>query len=1210
MTAHTRRRTAPSRLAHLLRRVASAWIGGLLLGLSAAAPAATLLTEYRFEEALWNGSTGELRDTAGYAGGPFSGKASSATAPTGSSASPARGGDPGTCRYATMNGPANGGSVFTATTVPVSGGNGAQTSVSFWMYWDGTGTPIPVGFTDYVLWITSGYIGFNSNSSDIYGTSSSGLANGWHHVVAVFTNGGVSSNSLYIDGVSKVLSQVIGSPNAGRAKVNASMTIGGDGLGTDFRLMGRLDEMRIYNGALSAAEVASDYARTQPCNTLIAQYRFEEASWSGSAGELKDTAGYATGPFNGAAQGSPLPSAATASPARTSSSGTCGYATLPGPANNGGNFLVNSLPVSTTTGAQTTIAFWMYWSGPDNVIPISWNTYDLWLTSGTFGFNTTASDVYGISSAGLSGGWHHVVAVFTNGNVTNNKLYIDGVAQTLTQRAGTPSLSLAKASGTLQIGGYGNGNTAFRFSGSLDEVKVYNGAVSAAQVAALYAETHTCPVLLDHLEIQHGSGSGLTCTPSTLTVRACQNAACTTLYTGGVTGTLTASGTGMTVNWPTGAAFSIPSGSSSIAEDVQLTTVGSVVLGISSPAPAANSATTCNFGSPSCTFKAADSGLLFDVPNHRAEVSNTVTVTAVKKSDNSASCTPAFAGVSKPITFKCGYTNPGSGTLPVRVGGAALNSANNTAAACDATGRAVSLVFDATGKASTSVIYADVGQVSLTATYTGSGADAGLSMTGTDSFITAPTFLSVYGVTGGNIAAGNVFNASVAAKNYIGNLTPNFGREATAESVTMGFVRTQPQGTGAVNGSFSGSLGGFGSGAATATNLKWSEVGKGEVTALLASGNYLGSGMNVAGASNYMTSCAAEGGTCTLPAGVTAFVTYGANGWINTAAGVTGSIACNNGPFGDPLWGVTKACNYFVTSGSSAASSGTAGPFIPHHFDVTTAPACSSFSYAGQPFGTTVTARNASNGTTLNYDGTATTTPNFAKATTLSDAVVLGLGAWSGQNVALTAFAAGVATATPSYAFTTKTTAPQTLTVRAVDADAVSSSGYAEGSMLLRSGRLRLSNAFGSEKAALAMTVQAQYWGGNAWVPNGADSCTVLPVAAVVRSNYLDNRGAATAAWTTTASAVNIVSGSGTLSLSAPSPTATGSVDIALNLGAGAADQSCLATHPASTGAALPWLRSQQGSCAATWDRDPAARASFGIYVPETRKTLHVREIF
>jgi MSHA biogenesis protein MshQ len=70
------------------------------------------------------------------------------------------------------------------------------------------------------------------------------------------------------------------------------------------------------------------------------------------------------------------------------------------------------------------------------------------------------------------------------------------------------------------------------------------------------------------------------------------------------------------------------------------------------------------------------------------------------------------------------------------------------------------------------------------------------------------------------------------------------------------------------------------------------------------------------------------------------------------------------------------------------------------------------------------------------------------------------------------------------------------------------------------------------------------------------------------------------------------------------------SFDLALNLGNGSADQSCLANHPASTGAGLGWLRSRNGACAASWDRDPGAHASFGIYSPETRKTVHVREIF
>ena len=41
-----------------------------------------------------------------------------------------------------------------------------------------------------------------------------------------------------------------------------------------------------------------------------------------------------------------------------------------------------------------------------------------------------------------------------------------------------------------------------------------------------------------------------------------------------------------------------------------------------------------------------------------------------------------------------------------------------------------------------------------------------------------------------------------------------------------------------------------------------------------------------------------------------------------------------------------------------------------------------------------------------------------------------------------------------------------------------------------------------------------------------------------------------------------------------------------------------------------PWAMPRAGACSTAWDRDPSARATFGIYTPETRKTIHVREIF
>jgi MSHA biogenesis protein MshQ len=119
-------------------------------------------------------------------------------------------------------------------------------------------------------------------------------------------------------------------------------------------------------------------------------------------------------------------------------------------------------------------------------------------------------------------------------------------------------------------------------------------------------------------------------------------------------------------------------------------------------------------------------------------------------------------------------------------------------------------------------------------------------------------------------------------------------------------------------------------------------------------------------------------------------------------------------------------------------------------------------------------------------------------------------------------------------------------------------------------------------------------------VRNSADSSTSLPATAIALSGAL--------AGSTSASAITLVGGVGTLTLAAPGP-ATGSVDVAINLGSSGSDQSCLATH-GGTAASKPWLRSQNGSCAATYDRDPSARATFGVYAPETRKGIHVREQF
>lgn len=662
------------------------------------------------------------------------------------------------------------------------------------------------------------------------------------------------------------------------------------------------------------------------------------------------------------------------------------------------------------------------------------------------------------------------------------------------------------------------------------------------------------PVSVHHVRIEH-SGSGVTCTPTTVTVKACSDESCSSLYTGGLTGTLAASGT-PTVNWVGGASFTVDS-TGSTTKSVQVTTAGNVTWSTTGESPAPSNATSCYIGATaSCTYSSALSGFIFNVPDHYSDAEQTITVSAVKQSDSSLACTPAFAGVSKSVTFKCSYGNPTSGTLPVRMtnnqttpASYALNSTNSTSAACDGTGQSLSLAFNANGVATgVKVQYADVGNMSLTASYSGSGTEAGLVMTGSDTFIVAPKDFVFSDITAAPIAAGADFSATVTARNSSGNAVPNFGKETVTESVTLALgSRVAPSGTNdCVNGPCTGSVSGsvtlpWSSGAATASNLTYSEVGTMTLTGTLSSGStpgYLGSGLSATG------------------------------------------------------------------------TSATVGAFVPAYFNTVVTPGCGTFTYSGQPFTVAVTAKRTNGATTVNYSNLSGCSV-CSKNVTLQDPT--DTAKFNSTNtVAATAFAKGVGTSsTVAYTLTPVTTGPTTITLRAIDSTVtpnVSSSGHTEGTADLRSGRLRLFNVFGTEKADLAMPIQTQYWTGKSWIVNNLDSCTSLP------ANAFNLIGAPAGGGVS--GSVSIAGGNGSLLLTKPNPVTTATVDLAANLGSSGSDTSCLASH-GGTPANLPWLRGQYGStypdgsaCPAT-GRDPSARATFGLYsVPEKRKAIHIRETY
>lgn len=919
--------------------------------------------------------------------------------------------------------------------------------------------------------------------------------------------------------------------------------------------------------------------KPEPPPVPLAEWRMDESTWTVSPYQVVDSVGSYNGVAAFANGSGPRPSTASTAPVAYSvtSTGqsTCRYGLFDSTASPTQTYTYVQLNSFPSLSSQFTFAGWIRTTdrtASGQRILVNDDKDDGWgfsvgdTTAGTVRFfnrkltNSGAVTGNGVdgncgvfcidSSSVIANNTWYFVAVTVNTTTKDVTVYVFNTSGTrLDKTTGKYAGTWANGTGAVAIGGETSASSegtqsGFHFKGNIDEVKVYGTALSENALKSELTRARSCTAPVNHIRILH-DGEGLTCSPELVTVQACADANCLSLYSGSVTLNLAPGGAGITFT-----------GSTTTAQ-VSRTTFGTATLDATDVNPGVISATRCfNGGTETCSMNFVDSGFLITVPPHAAETAQVISISAVKKADNSLACTPAFASVNKTLNLKCGYVNPAagavSGQVAVRINNTALNTGNAAGSACDASGANVSLSFDSTGTATPTLKYADVGQMSLVASYTGAGADAGLFMTGTSNFVAAPASFSFSNVTSGVIKAGDVFSAKVTALNTASNATPSFGMEATPgpESVKLELgTRVAPTGTnnctdGPCDGTVTGDVGTWSSGAATASNLKYSEVGQITLKATLMSGNYLGSTLTATG------------------------------------------------------------------------TSATVGAFIPAYFNTAVVPGCSSlFTYSGQPFTVTATAKNMLDGTTVNYSNLSGCTV-CSHEVTLSDADASppADAGFSNNKVAATAFAKGEGKTTAvAYTFASKLTAPkglpsatQPLKLRAKDANTSLTTplptGLAEGATKVRSGRLHLSNTFGSEKQNLPMLVRTEYWNGNVWVASSEDSCTEL----VPGNFYLSN---ALTSVSPLPSPIKITGGSANVILIAPTgtPPPTGSVDVAANLGIVGNDQSCLGAHGGTPGN-LSWLRSANGNCAATYDRDPSARATFGIYTQ--RRILHTRELF
>ncbi len=275
-----------------------------------------------------------------------------------------------------------------------------------------------------------------------------------------------------------------------------------------------------------------------------------------------------------------------------------------------------------------------------------------------------------------------------------------------------------------------------------------------------------------------------------------------------------------------------------------------------------------------------------------------------------------------------------------------------------------------------------------------------------------------------------------------------------------------------------------------------------------------------------------------------------------------------------------------------SATTGPFGRFYPDHFSYTTTltPAHNGFTYMSQPaLGITLAleARSLNESVTSRYTagygtlGTFSITgDNGGTAVNVSARMnpVLPAFVWSNGRYAVGhATTAFLRTATVDGSYENFALKANILS----EPDGVAISGASlSNATRIRFGRLRLANAYGSV-SPLQIPVEAQYWTGKSWVKNTEDTGASGTALGGLPSSY-DQTG-----WPAPVLPATLSAGPTNIPII---PSLAGTRVLTLNL------------------ATMPWLQSKWGGT--TYNENPSAKATFGIFSAEHKKTIHIRELY
>lgn len=302
-------------------------------------------------------------------------------------------------------------------------------------------------------------------------------ANTWYYVTATYS---VSSGAikLYVNGVSGSVS-LVDSVHAGPTNTAGNVYIGARSAGS-LDLNGSLDDLRVYNRVLSDQEVANIYGSYNSQVSVSSLQKGLVGDWAFN-GSAKDSTPYRdNGTVNGATLTTDRKGRPNSAYIFNGASGESISVTTAGPYESFGtnSFTLASWVKTTESTAQRCIfstasgakGFRFGYSGGEPYYLVGDGTS---YREGDIG--TTALN---------DGNWHMLAIVYSYNSGWSVTAYIDGV------NTGTVVLptNIGSANGN-PFGSIGNLNGGIpSLTGSVDDVKIWNRALSPAEISALYNE--------------------------------------------------------------------------------------------------------------------------------------------------------------------------------------------------------------------------------------------------------------------------------------------------------------------------------------------------------------------------------------------------------------------------------------------------------------------------------------------------------------------------------------------------------------------------------------------------------------------------------------------------------------------------------------------------------------------------------------------------